>query len=256
MNKLRTAILTAALSLLCASAGAQQTQPQTDVSEEVPFERIMESVVFVPKGQWITGVSISYSQSNQNNYQFLIVEDLSGDTYSFKVSPMVMYAFADDMAAGIKVGYDRGLTKLEQVDFVFDPDTDYGLDHLYRLGHNYYVMGAMRNYFSLGRSKRFGLFTELQLQLGGGQSKITTGVGSSLSGSYERNFHASIGMAPGMCVFLNNYSAMEVNVGVLGFNYTHTKTLTDQIYESNRRSKSARFNINLFSITFGVSLYL
>ncbi len=241
---------------LLALCSPLRAQGQSPLEDEVPFERDIESVVFVPKGQWITGVSVSYTQSNQNKYQFLVIENLSGDTYNFKVAPMVMYAFANDMAAGIKIGYDRGLTKLEQVDFVLDSETDYGVDHLYRLGHNYYAMGVLRNYFSLGRSTRFGLFTEAQLQLGGGQSKITTGVGSDLSGSYETNFHASIGVAPGIAVFLNNYSALEVNVGVLGFNFTNTTTKTDQIYESSRRSKSARFNINLFSITFGVSFYL
>ena len=59
-----------------------------------------------------------------------------------------------------------------------------------------------------------------------------------------------------MIMFLNNYSAIEVNVGVLGFNYSHTRATTDQIYVANRSSKSANFKINLFSITFGVAFYL
>ncbi|MDE7381929.1 MAG: hypothetical protein K2N03_07390, partial [Muribaculaceae bacterium] len=137
----------------------------------------MESVVFVPKGQWITGLSVSYSQSNQNKYQFLILEGLSGDTYSFKVSPMVCYVFKDDMGAGGKFTYSRSLTKLENADIVLDSETDYSVENLYRLSHNYYVTGIVRNYFSIGRSKRFGFFNEMQLQFGGGQSKITTGKG-------------------------------------------------------------------------------
>ncbi|MDE6437623.1 MAG: hypothetical protein K2K69_08970, partial [Muribaculaceae bacterium] len=48
------------------------------------FRRKLEQVSFVPKGAWVTGVSVSYSQSDQDNYQFLIVESISGDTYSFK----------------------------------------------------------------------------------------------------------------------------------------------------------------------------
>lgn len=57
-------------------------------------------------------------------------------------------------------------------------------------------------------------------------------------------------------VFLNNYSALEVNVGVLGFNYRNTRSVTDQIYVANRTSKHANFKINLFSITFGVAFYI
>lgn len=220
------------------------------------FSNNFESVVYVPKGQWITGVSLSYSQSNQNKYQFFIVENLSGDTYSFKVSPMLLFAFKNDLAAGAKFSYTRSLTKLEDADIVLDSETDYNVEKLYRLSHNYYGTALMRMYFSIGNSTRFGFFNEVQCQLGGGQSKLTTGSGKSLTGAYERNFSLDLGLSPGLCVFLNNYSAMEVNIGVLGFSYTDTRSTRDQIYVSTRNSKSANFRINLFSITFGMAFYL
>lgn len=229
--------------------------PVDSASLEV-YEPDLQSVVFIPKDQWIAGVSISYSQSSQNDYQFLILENLNGDTYSFKVTPSLGYAFKNDMVAGLKFAYARNLVKLEKGSIILDSETDYSVENLYRLSHNYYGLAFFRNYFSLGTSRRFGFFTELQLQLGGGQSKIMQGKGSDLTGAYERNFSLDVGLAPGLIVFLNNYSALEVNVGVLGFSYTHTRQLTDRIYESNRKSKSANFRINLFSITFGVAFYL
>lgn len=210
---------------------------------------------FVPKGQWVTGLSVSYSQSTMDNYQFFIVEDLSGDTYSFKVSPMVCYIFKDNMGVGGRLAYSRSLCKLDGT-AVIDSETDYDLDNLYSLSHNYYATAMFRNYISLGESKRFGLFNEVQLQVGGGQTKLANGSGDDLSGTYERNFSLDVGLAPGMVVFLNNYSAIEVNVGVLGFSYTNTRSVTDQVYVSHRDSKSANFKINLFSISFGVAFYL
>ena len=69
-------------------------------SAQEVFRRGLEQITFVPKGQWITGVSVSYSQSDQDKYQFLVIEDLSGDTYTFKVSPMLMFVFKDNLAAG------------------------------------------------------------------------------------------------------------------------------------------------------------
>ena len=220
------------------------------------FEVDIESVVFVPKKQWITGLSVSYTQSDWNRYQFFIVEGITGDSYTVKVSPMLAYAVADDLVLGLKFAYQRSLTKMERAEVVIDSETEYDVDYLYRLGHNYYATAFMRNYFSIGRSKRFGFFNELQLMLGGGQSKMTTGVGQDLSGVYENNFQMNIGLAPGLAVFLSNYSAIEVNVGVLGFSFTHTKSVTDRIYEAHRKSKMANFKINLFSITFGVAFYL
>ncbi len=241
-------ILTILVLVIISASGA--------VKAQVEFKRGLEQVSFIPKGQWITGVSVSFSQSSQDNYQFLIVEDISGDAYTFKVSPMLMYCFKDDMCAGGKMAYSRTRTRLDQARVVIDSETDYSMDNLYQISQNYSAMACFRNYFSLGRSRRFGFFNEVQLKVGGGESKLINGRGQDLTGTFERSWDINIGLAPGLIMFLNNYSAIEVNVGVLGFNYSHTKATTDQIYVASRHSKQANFNINLFSITFGVAFYL
>lgn len=236
-----------ALAAVCAPFRAS--------SQEV-FERKIEQIPFIPKGQWITGVSVSYSQSDQDNYQFLIVENLNGDTYTFKVSPMLLFCFKDNLAAGGRFAYSRQRTRLDSTDLVLGSDTSYEVGNLYSISHNFYGTAVFRSYLSLGKNTRFGLFNEVQLQLGGGQSKLINGAGTSLTGTFEQNFSMNIGLAPGAVVFLNNYSALEVNVGVLGFNYNHTRSTTDQIYVANRNTKSANFKINLFSIMFGVAFYI
>lgn len=226
------------------------------VSAQEAFKRNLEQVSFVPKGAWVAGVSVSYSQSDQDNYQFLIFEKINGDSYTFKVSPTVMFCFKDNLTAGGRFSYSRQRTRLNSADIVLDSETDYDMSNLYSISHSYLGTALFRNYISLGRSTRFGLFTEVQLQMGGGQSKLCSGAGNDLTGTYERNFQFNVGVAPGLAVFLNNYSAIEVNVGVLGFNYHHTRSVTDQIYIANRHSQQANFKINLFSITFGVMFYI
>lgn len=235
------------LAVISAGSGA---------SAQVEFKRGLEQISFIPKGQWITGVSVSFSQSNQDNYQFFIVEDMSGDAYTFKVSPMLMYCFKDNLCAGGKMSYTRTRTRLDQARMVIDSETDYSVDNLYQISHNYSAMACFRNYISLGRSHRFGFFNEVQLQFGGGESKIINGRGNDLTGTFDKSWNMNIGLAPGMVMFLNNYSAIEVNVGVLGFNYSHTTSKTDQVYLASRESKQANFKINLFSITFGVAFHL
>lgn len=225
-------------------------------SAQQEFKRKLEQVSFVPKGAWISGVSVSYSQSDQSKYQFLIIENINGDTYTFKVSPMLMFCFKDNLAAGGRFSYSRQRTRLSSADIVLDSETSYNIDNLYSISHSYHGTALFRSYLSLGRSTRFGLFNEVQLQLGGGQSKLVNGVGENLSGTYQRTFDFNVGLAPGLSVFLNNYSAIEVNVGVLGFSYDHTRQVTDQIYVAHYNTKRANFKINLFSITFGVTFYL
>ncbi len=226
------------------------------VSAQEVFKRNLEHTTFVPKGQWITGLSVNYSKSDQSDYQFFIVEDISGDTYSFKISPMLMYAFKDNLAAGGRFSYNRSKTQLDAADVVIDSETGYEVDHLYSISNNYSAIGAMRYYISCGNNKRFGFFTELQLELGGGESKICNGTGDDLTGTYETNFNLGVGMKPGFVMFLNNYSALEVSVGILGFSYNHTKSKTDQVYVAHRKTSKANFNINLFSIGFGMAFYL
>lgn len=220
------------------------------------FKRGLEQISFVPKGQWIGGVSVSYSQSDFENYQFLIVENLNGDTYTFKVSPMVMFCFKDNLAAGGRLSYSRSRTRLDGASLVLGADTSYDVDNLYSISHNYHGTAMFRNYISLGKSMRFGFFNEVDLSLGGGQSKLVNGTSDELTGTYERNFNLNIGLTPGIIMFLSNYSAIEVSIGVLGFNYTHTHSISDQIYQAERNRKSANFRINLFSVQFGVAFYI
>lgn len=240
-------LMSIVLTVLCAVPA---------VTAQEQFKRGLEQYSFIPKGQWITGVSVSYSQASYDNYQFLVLEGINSDSYSFKVSPMVMYSFKDNLAAGGRLAYKRSLIKVDKARFVLASDTDYNIDNLYSLSHSYSGMAAFRNYISFGNNKRFGMFNEVQLQLGGSQSKLCNGSGDDLTGTYERSFDLDVGLAPGMIMFLNNYSAIEVNVGVLGFSYTATKSTTDQVYVARRNYQTANFKINLFSITFGVAFYL
>lgn len=242
-------IAIALASVICLSLPAE-------VSAQETFKRGLEHITFIPKGQWITGVSVNYTQSNQKDYQFLVLEGLNGDTYSFKVSPMLFYAFKDNLAGGGRFSYERSMADIERGSLVIDSETSYDIDNLKTLSSNYFATAALRYYISFGNSTRFGLFNELQLKLGGGESKIINGSGDDLTGTFERNFQASVGLSPGLIMFLSNYSAIEVNVGVLGFGYTHTRATTDHVFVSNRRSHHANFKVNLFSISFGVAFYL
>ena len=241
-------VLTAILLMLMAVCGTARAQ--------VEFKRGLEQISFIPKGQWIAGVNVGYSQNDFDNYKFLIVENLGGDTYNFKVSPMLLYAFADNLAAGGRFAYTRSRTRLNSADVILDSETSYTPGQLYAISHNYYGTASFRNYVSLGHSMRFAFFNEVQLQLGGGQSKIVNGEGDDLTGTYSRHFSVDVGLTPGMIMFLNNYSAIEVSVGVLGFSLDKVHSITDRIYIADAKTKSANFKINLFSISFGVAFYI
>ena len=117
-------------------------------------------------------------------------------------------------------------------------------------------MIVLRNYISIGDNMRFGLFNETQLVVGGSQSKLASGTGESLSGTYETGFTLGLNIAPGITAFLNDFIAVEVNVGILGVQYNSSHQITDQIYEGNTHTTSASFQINLFSLGLGLAFYI
>lgn len=225
-------------------------------SQAQEFKRNIESHTFVPKGQWVVGSSVSYSEHNEQNYQFLVIDGFNSDGYTFKISPMFCYAFRDNVAAGGRFSYGRTLTKLDGVTLNLDESTQFDVNDMYQLKHSYSAMGVLRNYINLGTSKRFGLFAETRLEIGGSQSKVVTKDGTSLTGTYTKTTDFGIGVAPGIVAFINNYTAVEVSIGVLGLDFSKVKQTTDQVYIGERSSSSANFKIKLFSIGLGIAFYL
>ena len=220
------------------------------------FSRNIDQVVFVPKGQWVVGLSANYGQSKFDNYQYLVVENINGDNYSFKVSPTLCYMFKDDLGIDGRFAYNRTRTKMNSADFVLSSEDSFSVDNLYAITQSYHSTVLLRQYMSLGKSKRFGIVNEMTLRYGLSESKLASGSGIDFSGSFMRTHSLGMGVSPGLCVFLSNYSAVEVNVGVLELGYSKMRQTNNQIQVANTKNKSANFKINLFSISIGVAFYL
>lgn len=234
------------ICLACTALGgyAQDTQKK------------LPSKVFVPKGQWIVGSSVSYSEHTENNYDFLVIEKINSDGYSFKLSPMFAYALKDNMALGGRFKYGRTLVRMDETQLNLDDETSFDINNIYQLKHSYSAMAIFRNYIPLGDSKRFAVFSETQLEVGGSQSKVSNGKGEALTGTYSKSTDLGFGVSPGMVAFINNYTAVEVSIGVLGVNLSKTRQVTNQVETGEQSSTSANFKINIFSIGLGIAFYL
>lgn len=208
---------------------------------------------FVPKGQWVFGGSVSYSTHTNNNYNFLIVEDIQSNGYQFKISPILGYAYSRNSLVGVRVGYSRGLTELDNAALTI---TSLDNSFYYSLKQSYNVEALWRKYIPLGQSKRFALFAEVGLAMGGSQSKLAAGPKESLSGIYSTSFDLSLGVNPGIAAFLTNNMAIEVNIGVFGFNYSNTRQVGNQVVVGGTSTSQMNFKVNIFSIGLGASFYL
>ena len=52
------------------------------------IDREVQEAVFIPKGTWMAGGAVSYSEHDESNLNFLVMKDLEGKGYNFAISPV------------------------------------------------------------------------------------------------------------------------------------------------------------------------
>ena len=215
----------------------------------------LNSTTFTKKGTWMIGGQVAYSTHKNEDYHFLIIEDINSTGYRFTVSPMFCYMVRDNMGLGMRFGYGRNLLKVDSANLSID-EIDINVKDYYTLSHDFSAMAIYRNYIPLGESKRFALFNETQLAYSTGQAKLIDGHGTSIVGTYEKSNSLSLGLNPGMVAFINDHIAVEVNVGMLGLQYTSVDQTHNQVYKGSRETTQINFKVNILSIGFGLAYYL
>ena len=217
------------------------------------FER--SSTVFVGKGSWMVGGSVSYSTHKNDNYRFFVIEDINSNGYRFSLNPGFCYMVRDNMGVGLRFSYGRRLLKVATANISID-EIDINVKDYYSLSHDYSAMAIYRNYIPIGDSRRFALYSEMQVGFGGGQAKLLDGHKTGVTGTFEKSMSASIGVCPGMVAFINNHFAVELNVGMLGLKYTHVDQVHNQVYTGDRKTAQINFKVNILAIGFGLAYYL
>ena len=241
------------LLLLVVIVGSAEAQRGKRAIERI--DRDVQKAVFIPKGTWMVGGSVSYSEHDESNLNFLIMKDVEGKGYNFSVSPYVGYFFRDNISAGFRFTYNRDYLDLGNMDINLG-DITIAFDDLYYLEHKYEATGFLRTYIPIGRSKIFGLFNEARITYGYGKGKNSTGSGTTYDGTFQTVQNFQIGFAPGLTAFITNWSAVEVSVGVMGFDFKWIDQQSNQIEEGSMRTSSGNFKINLFSINIGMTFYI
>ena len=243
---------------LTAIADGEQPQPAKTVNQRRAERGISSRTsLFVPKGQWVFGGTVSYSTHNNRDYDVLVIDDITSEGYTFKVSPMIGYALGNNSTLGVRFIYGRTLLKLDGANVSFgngDSSTDLSVDYYYALRHSYSFAAVYRRYIPFGESKRFGIFTDIQLLFGGSQGKFAAD--SPIKGTFQRGFDFELGLSPGLIAFATNSMAVEVNVGMMGIGYSRVRQVHNQVTTGTRHQSAMNFKVNLLSIGLGISFYL
>ena len=108
------------------------------------IDRGIMQTVFIPKGQWMAGGTVSYSEHEEDNLNFLVIKDVEGLGYTFNISPYVGYFFRDNVAAGIRAGYNRTYLDLGNFNLNLGEDFNINLKDLSAAGITVNVDGLQK----------------------------------------------------------------------------------------------------------------
>lgn len=230
--------------------------PEVSHRVVLKYQRVDPPTLFVPKGQWLFGGTMQYSDHTNVNYKLLVLDDWEGRGYTVSGKIYVGYAIKDNLALGVRAGFGRTLLNIDNLNLSLGDDLNFNIDHAHYINQQWSGSFFMRNFFSLFGSRQFGLFNDTEITFAGGRGKTITGTGEMLKGTYQTSFDASIGISPGIMVFMQNIAAIELSVGLLGFSTSITKQQTNQVYEGKRRTSGAKFGVDILSIKLGATFYI
>lgn len=254
--------------------GMEMTQgasvPQAKLTRRQKYDRGLAfdtKTPSMPKGLWVAGVNVSWAQQTTADYRFLIIKDTNLEGMTFNISPMVQYVFANNQSIGVRFAYRRHLLDIQNMSFNFSPELnnmlfpDGSLHYKYE-DHTYMGFVAYRYYVALGANKRFIIFNEVQAGLGGGQQRELNGWTADRNpdkyktGTYQTSFNFRLGLAPGATFFVTNVLAVEIQMGILGYEFKKVTQSGTDLVSASRRSSNISSHFDFLSIAFGTTFYL
>ncbi len=230
----------------------------------------------MPKGMWVAGIGGSYSQHDNNDYGVAILDALNSRGNTMSVSPMVHYVFANNQSIGVRFQYRHSLFDMADAQFHLTPELSsmlFGEDGTLKYRYeNDSFMGfvSYRYYVGLGSGKRFLLFNEVQAGVGGGSGREDSG--ATAAGGFKRTTHQKsinfrLGFSPGATVFVTNSMAIELQIGLLGYEFqkltqeasaaaTTPEDIGAMLRPGGRTTHNVSARFDLLSIAFGATFYL
>ena len=218
------------------------------------------SAVFVPKGMMTAGVSISYSHYSAGNgdvgYELMsLITGLEGTLSTVKISPAAFYFIGKNTAVGARLGYSYTSMNLNGASISLGTDNEFDLSNHYVKSQSYSGQFAVRNYVPLFGSRVFGMFNEIRIGGSRGQGKSFQYDGNEKNGTFSESYALTIGIVPGLTMFLTNNLSFEVSISVLECNYSYTKQTKNQVYTSSLSHFGTTFKPNLLGVGFSIMYY-
>lgn len=215
---------------------------------------------FVYRGEWMLGLTASYGTlSAANSDLMLLLEDINIGLKRTTVRPFLAYAYRDNRAVGLRMGYEMIRGNLDNISLNLGEEADLSFSFGgFSVGsENMSVSLFHRNYLGLDRRGIVGMIIESELLVKSGLTTITTGSGDSAKNSNSHNFTAKLNLNPGLAVYIFPEVCVTVTVGIGGLSYNRIRQLDDAGVITGQRQRSfMRFKVNIADIQIGIVAHL
>lgn len=268
MRRFILMIVAAALSLSVVNAAEPTTISADSTVKKAKFlpmrQRINRNIdqnKFVYKGEVMLGLTASYGSLNSEDSDvMLLLDNINLGLRSATIKPFFAYSYRDNLAVGLRFGYESIRGELGNLDLNLGLIADMenmGLSNLGLRNESFMWSLFHRNYIGLDRRGIVGVILEAELMVKSGTSTMWSGVGDELSRSDSRNFAARLNFNPGMGVYVFPQVCLTVTVGVGGLYYNNIRQFDMSGIETGRRDRSGlKFKLNIADIQIGLVAHL
>ncbi len=220
------------------------------------FDRGLTNYLFIPKGSWAVGLTVSYGEFSTKDLQILdLLDDIDLGGYMFSVNPYVAYFIRNNLSLGLKIGYAASKGDINSFKIDIDEDMNFNLHDISYKSKSYSAAIAMRQYFGIARQGRFGVFNEVDLLIGSGSSDFTRPYDGELKTTHTDMTKLELNFMPGVNVFIIKNVSFNLSFGIFGFHMKSEKQAVNGEPLGSRFTSGANFRFNIFNMNFGIEAH-
>lgn len=219
------------------------------------FDRGLSNMLYVPKGQWALGLTVSYGEFKSEDLEiFDLLNNIDVNASGFSIHPYLQYYIRNNLAIGLRFGYENLKGNVNSFNVDISDDMNFNLKDIGYNSESYSASCFLSQYVGLSRNGRFGIYNEVELAFASGSSAFKRPYGGNLRKTDTNWMQAEINFSPGVQAFIMKNVSFHVSFGVFGFKFKNQKQYEDGELVGKRFSSNASFRFNIFNINFGIGV--